>query len=439
MNSERTLSKDQSVDQSVVLYPHQKQALDDTRDLTHVAYFYDMGLGKTFIGSEKTKALNRRYNLVVCQLSKVEDWVKHFSDYYHSHFDNNIFNLRNQKEMHEFIERGGVGVINYELLWRRKILHELKDFTLMLDESSEIKSEKTKKTKCILKLRPECVILLSGSPCGGKYENLYAQCRMLGWDIKRWKFNDRYVIYKEIDMRVGFPIPVVVGYRNVDELNQNLRDHGARFLKTEEVFDLPKQTHIDVQVENTKEYKRFKRDLVMEIDGKTLVGDNTLTRLLYLRQLAGAYNKNKWQAVKDLVESTDDRLIIFYNFNDELAQLQEICKEKPVSIMSGSTKDLTNYETKENAITLVQYQAGSMGLNLQKANRIIYASPPLSSEYFEQSKKRIHRIGQDRPCFYYYLKTKESVEENIYSTLAKRQDYTNKLFEEDFDHERKSI
>ena len=70
-------------------------------------------------------------------------------------------------------------------------------------------------------------------------------------------------------------------------------------------------------------------------------------------------------------------------------------------------------------------------LNLQKANRVIYFTPPLSSELFEQSKKRIHRIGQNKTCFYYYLVCRGSIEEKIYRTLAKRKDYTDKLFEQE--------
>ena len=69
-----------------------------------------------------------------------------------------------------------------------------------------------------------------------------------------------------------------------------------------------------------------------------------------------------------------------------------------------------------------------MGLNLQKANKIIYFTPPLSSELFEQSKKRIHRINQTKPCFYYKLICKNGVEEMIYSTLEMRRDYTDALF-----------
>ena len=66
----------------VKLYPHQKAALDATEEQNKVAYYLDMGLGKTFVGSEKMLQLNARINLVVCQKSKVEDWVEHFAENY---------------------------------------------------------------------------------------------------------------------------------------------------------------------------------------------------------------------------------------------------------------------------------------------------------------------------------------------------------------------
>lgn len=124
-------------------------------------------------------------------------------------------------------------------------------------------------------------------------------------------------------------------------------------------------------------------------------------------------------------------MIIFYNFKYECQKLQEICKKlkKPISIVNGEQRDLKNYEQHDNTITLIQYQAGAMGLNLQKANKIIYFSLTFSSELFEQSKKRTHRMGQQRSCFYYYLITEKSNEEDIFETLKQRKDYTDKLFE----------
>ena len=63
---------------------------------------------------------------------------------------------------------------------------------------------------------------------------------------------------------------------------------------------------------------------------------------------------------------------------------------------------------------------------------IIYNSLPLSSELYEQSKKRIHRVGQTRPCTYYILKCGNSVEDKIEKTLDMRKDYTDKLFTRDY-------
>lgn len=188
----------------------------------------------------------------------------------------------------------------------------------------------------------------------------------------------------------GFKTPKILGYKNVEHLKQRLKEYGAIFMKTEEAIELPEQIDNLIKIENTKKYKQFKKDRIVNVD-KLLVGDTSLTKLLYLRQLAGLYNKNKLQTLKDLIESTEDRLIIFYNFKEERKQISNLI-DRPISIISGDMKDLTHYETKNNSITLVQYQAGATGVNLQKANKVIYYSLPLSSELFEQSKKRIHRI-----------------------------------------------
>lgn len=188
----------------------------------------------------------------------------------------------------------------------------------------------------------------------------------------------------------GFKTPKILGYKNVEHLKQRLKEYGAVFMKTEEAIELPEQIDNVIKIENTKEYKQFKKDRIITVD-KLLIGDTSLTKLLYLRQLAGLYNKNKLQAIKDLIESTEDRLIIFYNFNEERKQISQII-DRPLSVISGDMKDLSNYEKYDNSITLVQYQAGATGVNLQKANKVIYYSLPLSSELFEQSKKRIHRI-----------------------------------------------
>lgn len=419
----------------IKLYHHQNQALHMTSEKNRVAYYLDMGLGKTFVGSEKMVQLGAKVNLVVCQKSKVEDWMQHFCKCY-SEQEFEFICDGTQKASLDFFIRGSyksaVCVINYDLIFRRPGLANLKDFTLMLDESSLIQNEKSKRSKFVLrKLNPTNVILLSGTPTGGKYERLWSQCRLLGWKISKEAFWNTYVNY-HYDNKDGFPLLIIDGYKNVERLKRKLREHGAVFMKSEEVFDLPEQCNNALFVPTTKEYRKFRKDAIVKYENQEFVGDTSLTKMLYERMLCGFANKQKLNAFRDLLESTDDRLIVFYNFTNELIALTDILidLERPFSIVNGDIKDLSTYEKSENSVTLIQYQAGAMGLNLQKSNKIVYFTPPLSSELFEQSKKRTHRIGQDRTCFYYYLTCKNSIEEKIYKTLAMRHDYTERLFEE---------
>ena len=421
----------------VKLFPHQQDALNRTAGMNRVAYYLDMGLGKTFLGAEKAVRMGAKTILVVCQKSKVQDWVDHFRTYY----DKQVFDLTVPKDFATFhgLSIGErftcIGVINYDLIWRRKQFKELSDFTMILDESSLIQNQGAKRTKFILKMNPANVILLSGTPTGGKYENLWSQLHLLGWKISENVYNIQYVNWKKIN--VGGMVHKIVDkeypYKNVERLKQKMREHGAVFMKTEEVFDLPEQNFIMMNVPTTKEYRKFKRDRLVTVDGIEFVGDSVLSHRLYQRQLCTAYNPNKLDSFKDILDSTQDRLIVFYNFNCELEALQKICGDsnRPVSVVNGQVKDLTAYEQESNSVTLVQYQAGAMGLNLQKANKIVYFSLTEESELFEQSKKRIHRIGQKNPCFYFMLICQNSIEDvEILPTLNIRKEYKDDLFEE---------
>lgn len=398
------------------LYPHQVKALEQTKQFNRVGYYLDMGLGKTFVGSEKAKSL-RRPILIICPKSLVSTWINHFNVHY-------PYLTVSDYTKSKPLEVSDVFIITYDLIWRRNIT--LANYTLVLDESSYIQNETSKRTKAILKLRPVNVILLSGTPTAGRYERLYSQIQLLGWDITKRDYWDRYIDFILMDMKVGFKIPKVIGYLNVDELKSKLADYGCVFMKSEDVLDLPEQLEINIPCDAPRELQTFKKSSVVQIQGKTLVGDMALNKLLYTRQLCSIYCKDKLDKLKDLIESTEDRLIIFYNFVEEASKIKTLTK-RPISEVNGSVKDLSNYEKHNDSITLIQYQSGSMGLNLQLANKIIYFSPTLSAEQYLQSKKRTHRLGQSRSCFYYHLIC--DIEYDIYDTLDSREDYTLKLFE----------
>ena len=417
------------------LFAYQQAALDRVSGKRNCAFYHDMGLGKTFTGAEKLMS-DKCWHLalVVCQKSKVADWVDHFR----SHYDIDVLDLTTPDGMKNFESSmscpdlpNAVGVINYDLLWRRPNIQALRHFAVMFDESSLLQNKSSKRTKAAMKLadRANELVLLSGTPVDGKYERLWTQLNMLGWHIDEKLFLRQYV-ESETTMREGFPITKVTGYKNEERLVRKMKELGCDFLKTDDVIDLPDQRFIRIDVPMSEYYREFAKTKVIAAFDREFVGDTVFGDLTAKRQLAAAYSPAKLGAFGDLLGSTSKRLVVFYNFDVELEGLtEELAKRgRPYGVLNGKEHDLSPFFDTDDGVALIQYQSGAMGVNLQQADTCIYFSPPLASSLFEQSKKRIHRVGQDKPCMYYELVSKGTVEEKIYDTLAMRRDYTEKLF-----------
>lgn len=411
----------------IELYDFQKGSVGDHKA---VALYWDMGLGKTYGGLDRANQFGDLHILIVCQKSKVEDWCDAVRDF----LDEEPLNLRLPKDLENYMS--GLyrcGVINYDLLWRRKeYLLKLKNYTMILDESSLIKNPKAQRTKAVMRMKFDHLVLLSGTPCSGKYEELITQCHLLGWKIDPQTYIDFYTNYINIYIPGKWnPIRKFIGYKNVKHLKKRLTEYGADFKLSSDHLSLPVQNFYWSKVNASRDYKTFEKTLVLEKeDGDVVTGDTPLVKLLRLRQLCNSTAKQ--DALEDMIEGTNDRLVIFYNFNEEKEAIEKICEGRPLSYINGEKVDLENYNDYTDSVTLCQYQAGSYGHNLQLANKMIFYSPPLSSEQYEQAQKRIHRIGQKLPCFYWRICTKGTVEEKIYDTLKMRGDYTLKLFKETY-------
>lgn len=412
------------------LYPHQVDVLGRLYKYNKCAMFLEMGLGKTITGAIKSTSYNKPI-LIICPKSLIDQWIECFNDWCKEY---TVYNLTNKKQLQSFMDDKQdhkMGIINYESAWRRDMLLKLSDFTLLLDESHNIANSTSKQSKFCMKLNADNILLLTGSPASNsRYDKLYTQLKLLGLNINKRSYEDRYCNFFDME-KAGVKFRVLSKtnpYKNVDELKSTMYDLGCVFMKTDEVIELPQQRFIDVPIKPSKYYKTFVKDGYVDCGEYEYISSSPTTDMLYQRQLCNS--TEKLDMVKTLLESTDDRVIIFYNFNCELELLQQIVSKlkRPLSFVNGSKKNLNCYNNNEDSVTLVQYQSGSSGVNLQKANKMIYYSPPIKSDFFEQSKKRIHRIGQDHKCIYYKLVTTNSIEQKIYNTLDQKKDYNEELF-----------
>lgn len=417
------------------LYDFQKEIIKETDGYEEVAYFLGLGLGKTLLAQTHVCRMATSYEnvLVVCQKSKIRDWCNHWAS--ETDYDVNSAYALKPATLNVIDQMcHTVIVTSYDMVWRRKVFRSFaKTAHLILDESSLIQNEGTKRTDFIMSLEPLTVTLLSGTPVSGKYENLWTQCQLLGWDITRTQYWNRYVDWHlEKFYSIPRPIRVVDGYKNVEELKENLRNHGAVFMRTDEAIELPDKIEETTYVPTTDAYEDFRHDWLVEIDGEEIVGDTPLNKMLGLRKLSSYYNGYKKEALADILEVNPERIVVFYNFKSELDVIRKIVGKRHFCEINGTHHDQKMFDMHDDCVIAVQYQSGSMGLNLQASHIAVYYSPTLSADLFMQSQGRIHRIGQTEKCNYIYLVCEDSVEEHIYKTLRRREDYVLQLFEKNY-------
>jgi SNF2 family DNA or RNA helicase len=124
-----------------------------------------------------------------------------------------------------------------------------------------------------------------------------------------------------------------------------------------------------------------------------------------------------------------DRAILFYNFVKEGDILEEtlkkvLPKDAKVWRIDGKTHDIPTEQTcGKRDVILVQWQAGSMGLNLQFVNCWLSVTPNYSWTISTQARGRIKRIGQKRPMFFFYFMCDNTIEQSIYDCLKNKCDF----------------
>ena len=141
------------------------------------------------------------------------------------------------------------------------------------------------------------------------------------------------------------------------------------------------------------------------------------------------FSREKLIALKSLYEELQGKsLLIAYNFKHELARILKIFSKEKVCVVKGGTKhkDLISIKDNWNAgnipILLVQPQAMSYGLNLQKGGyNICWFSPPEDLDVYYQLNKRLDRVGQKNLVSIYHLVSKKTLDIGIFNTLRKKE------------------
>lgn len=304
---------------------------------------------------------------------------------------------------------------------------EYKDYFVVFDECHYVKNPTSQRGKAAINLTKVSThfLLLSATPSSNGWGDTIAYMIMFGHYKNKTQFLREHAIYE--DKYFGpRPTKVVTDYKHQDELKQLYQSFSVKLSK-DEALDLPPLIFEDVSFKASKEYNTIKKDRVLEDELY-----DTISKLQHgLRFYANQKDKLKYSEM--LAEGTKENIIIFYYYKEEKEELKKIMEKlkKTVFEVSGQTTNLPKkeeWEKLENSVTLVQYMAGSAGIELQYANIVVFYTPTYSFQDYDQALGRAYRNGQKKKVTVYRYITKRTIETSIYEALKNKKDFTEDLF-----------
>ncbi len=417
-----------------------------------LAYLMEMGTGKTLTTIALAGELSNRKMvnrlLIVAPKSIVSVWEQEFVKF--ADFDYSVCVLSGGASKKYDALRNMVGrhlqvvVVNYESAWRmEKELLEWNPEMIVCDESTKIKNPQAKASKCMHKLGRESKynMILTGTPVVNSPIDFFSQYKFLDRKIfgdSFYRFRNRYAILG------GYGNHQIIGYNNLAELTAKAHEIACR-VKLADAVDLPpfidETRLIELEPKAKQTYKCIEMDSYAELSRGEVTTQNVLTKLLRLSQITGGFIKDdegdaehistaKLDALEDVIDvcmGEDRKVVVFARFVPEIKAIEKMLKKKGIgyALIFGEVKDRARevdefQNNPECKVFVGQIQTVGMGLTLTAGNVAVYYSLDFNYANYEQSRARIHRIGQKQKCLYIHLIAKNTVDEKILQALRQK-------------------
>ena len=147
------------------------------------------------------------------------------------------------------------------------------------------------------------------------------------------------------------------------------------------------------------------------------------SRLCYILRRIVNEDESRQVAVLEIFEK-HPRVIIFYNFDYELAILKGMYFGDDVEVAEWNGHAHEPVPNSDKWVYLVQYTAGAEGWNCITTDTIIFYSQNYSYKIMEQSAGRIDRLNTKYiDLYYYHLKTKSGIDLAISRALASKKQF----------------
>lgn len=428
------------------------------------ALLMEMGTGKSLTAIAITGALSQagriRRVLIVAPLSILGVWEEEFQKFAAFPYALAVLSGSSAKKLDTLRHMNGTAlqmvVVNYESAWRlEKALTAWHPDLIIADEGHKIKTHNIAASKAMHRMGREASyrLLLTGTVITNKAIDVFSQYKFLNPAIygnSFYAFRNRY-----FDM-VGYGNHTPVLKKSMEgELTEKLHSISYRATKAE-CLDLPETTDVIRQIELEPAALRIYRGLVKEsyaeLAGGEVTATNILTRLLRLSQLTGGFLGNdetaaveqvsaaKLSALEDILDGAmaeGKKLVIIARFIPEIKAICKLLEKRGLgySCITGEVKNrdeqVARFQNEPEVMAFVgQIATAGLGITLTAASTMVFYSLDYSMSNFEQTKARIHRVGQRMPCTYLYLVARGTVDEKVLAALENKADLARTLVDD---------
>lgn len=417
--------------------------------------FIDMGLGKTVATLsaiiEMMAEKEIRKTLIIAPLAVARDtWPDEINKWNHTkHLRYSLIMGVQKNRIAALSTDADIYIINCENVpWLIAHLGTFWPFDyLVIDESSKFKSAKSKRFKALRIVLPRVkrITILTGTPRPNSLEDLWSQLYLidqgerLGVTIGEYRRK-----YFKPGMTNGH---IVYSYSLLKEKKESLlgEDIYAKeiydkisdiciSMEAKDYLQLPEKLMrtkaISLSPEIMDKYKKFEKELVMEIANQEITAANAAVMTGKLLQFSNGaiyddakswhvIHNEKLDALDDILEEANGApVLIFYSYKHDAERLQQRFKGFKPRIIKAS-EDIRDWNAGKIKMGIAHPRSMGHGTNLQAGgNIIVWFGLQWSLELYEQANARLHRRGQVKPVIIHHLLSKGTMDFDVLQALS---------------------
>lgn len=456
------------------LYPYQVEDSERMLNMSGgVLNFSEMGVGKTPETLNVIEKGNYKLPLIVCPNSLRLEWKRQIEDWIGEGITAVCTTDSYTKLapiVYSLTEGKKYKILNYEALRNEKNLELLSYIPfdiIVFDEIHKLRNPKTKQVSGsvdywekkkgggvwkFLEQHPNSKIVgLSGSPIMNYPNDLYVPLSVVKPEkyprtLRNWRnFMYRYCLWS--DGRYG---PYIYGTRYLSELREEIKPFVIRRTKKEVLPYLPdkyyRRSLLEMKPDQRKLYNQMENELRILLDsGEPLWSTNVLSLITRLRQmnldpkiLGVTSSSSKTDFLLDLIESTDEKLVIFSCFERYIHLLSSIFfKDIPHVVITGEVPPDRRIERVKKfqddpsiKLCLGTIQTMGEGITLTASSNVVLVDRWWNEPTNQQAIDRLHRIGQENAVQIIYPIVKDSVDETLDEILNKKDQFSQAYYGE---------